>query len=447
MSAVAENRTLELLRRYEEKTPGSRALSERARQILPNGVTHVGRYLEPYSLYVSHAAGSHKWDVDGNEYIDYFGGHGALILGHCYPAVLEAVASQIGLGAHYGASHGLEVRWAEQICSMIPSAQKLRFTVTGTEATHLAMRVARAFTGKRRVVRFAGHFHGWHDHVSFPSGGAPGIVPGITDDTTIVAPNDLEAVERALQAGDVALVMIEPTGATFGQIPTRGETLRALRELTSAYGTLLMFDEVIAGFRCSRGGAQGFYGVMPDLTSLAKIIAGGYPGAALVGRADVLNVLDYRRTDGKIQGPLVPHQGTYNAGPVSAAAGLATLKVLNETDAIARANQVAAALRDGMNDVLRRKNLGWCVYGEFSDFHIYMGGDVSPGQPEEIYEGKIHWSRLKGATPAEQLHQLRIALLCEGVDIVGWPGGITSAVHTDGDVQRTVAAFAAAVEH
>lgn len=446
MSAVAGPGALGLMRRYEEKTARSRGLFERARRILPNGVTHVGRYLEPHPLYVARAAGAHKWDVDGNDYIDYFGGHGALLLGHCHPAVVEAVQAQAALGAHYGASHELEVQWAEQICAMIPSAEKLRFTVTGTEATHLAIRVARAFTGKRKVLRFAGHFHGWHDHVSFPPGGGAGVVPGIVEDTIIVPPNDLAAVEQALGGGDVALVLIEPTGATFGQIPTNGDFLRNLRELTAARGVLLLFDEVIAGFRCSRGGAQAFYGVTPDLTTLAKIIAGGYPGAALAGRAEIMSMLDYRRVDGRIQAPVVAHQGTYNAGPVSAAAGLATLRIIHETDAIERANAAAAAIRDGMNAVLRARRLNWCVYGQFSDFHIHMGGDVDPGEPDQIYQGRVPWQKLKGAVPAERIHTLRVGMLCEGVDIVGWPGGITSSVLSVDDIERTVRAFDATLE-
>jgi glutamate-1-semialdehyde 2,1-aminomutase len=446
MSAVAESRELELLKRYEERTRGSRALWERGRAVLPDGITHVTRYLEPYPIYVSRALGSHKWDVDGNEYVDYFGGHGALILGHCHPAVMDAVTAQVERGAHYGASHELEVAWAEQISKMIPSAERVRFTVTGTEATHLAIRIARAFTGKSKIVRFAGHFHGWHDHVSFPVGGAAGIPEGLTSDVVIVPPHDLGAVEQALAGGDIAMVMLEPTGATFGQIPTSLEFLKGLRELTRAKGVLLMFDEVIAGFRCSRGGAQGYYGVTPDLTSLAKIVAGGYPGAALVGQADVLSVLTYRHVDGKIQSPLVPHQGTYNAGPVSAAAGLATLKVIDETDAIEQANKTAGAIRDGINDILRRKGLGWCAYGQFSDFHIYMGGDVEPGSTEAIYDGRIPWTRLKGATAAELLHRIRVGMLCEGVDITGWPGGVVSAVHSKEDAERTVNAFEQALE-
>lgn len=429
-----------ILRAYADKTPRSQALHGRAKTLLPNGVTHVGRYLEPHPVYIERAAGSRKWDVDGNEYVDYFGGHGALILGHNHPAVLEAVTAQVQKGAHYGASHALEVEWAELVHELIPSAERVRFTISGTEATHLALRIARAFTGRSKIIRFAGHFHGWHDQVCFPAGGAPGITPGIVEDTLIVTPNDTARVEELLSSRrDIAALILEPTGATFGQVPTGGDVLRRLRELTARHGVLLIFDEVISGFRCSKGGAQQFYGVVPDLTTLAKIIAGGYPGAALVGRADVLSVLDFIQEDGRIQPPKVTHQGTYNAGPVSAAAGIATLKQIRDTDAVERAIRVGAAIRDGINAVIRRRGLRWCAYGLFSDFHFYRG-DASP---EEIHAGNIPWQQLKNGVSPSLAQKIRAGFLLHGVDIVGWPGGIVSAVHTEEDVRRTVEAFEA----
>lgn len=432
-----------ILRAYADKTPGSRALHERAKAVLPNGVTHVGRYLEPHPVYIERAAGGRKWDVDGNEYVDYFGGHGALILGHNHPAVLEAVTAQVTKGAHYGAAHMLEVEWAEIIRELIPSAERIRFTISGTEATHLALRIARAFTGKRKIIRFAGHFHGWHDHVCFPAGGAPGIIPGIVEDMLIVTPNDTARVEELLsKRDDIAALILEPTGATFGQIPTGGDVLRRLRELTARHGVLLIFDEVISGFRCSPGGAQQFYGVTPDLTTLAKIIAGGYPGAALVGRGDIMSVLDYRHEGGSIQPPSVVHQGTYNAEPVSAAAGVATLKLIRDTDALEQANRMAAAIRDGINEAIRHGRPGWCAYGLFSDFHLYHGNST----PDEIYAGKVPWQQLKGGISPALIHKMRTGFLLHGVDIVGWPGGVVSAAHTQEDVRRTVYAFEATLE-
>jgi glutamate-1-semialdehyde 2,1-aminomutase len=427
-----------ILRAYAEKTPGSRSIHQQARALLPDGITHVIRYLEPHPIYVERAAGSRKWDVDGNEYVDYLGGHGALILGHNHPAVLEAVATQIGKGAHYGSCHSLEVKWAELIQQMIPSAERVRFTVTGTEATHLALRISRAFTGKNKIIRFAGHFHGWHDHVCFPPGGSPGILPGIVEDTLIAAPNDLNQVEEWLAAhDDIAAIILEPTGATFGQIPTQVDVLRRLRELTAHYRVLLIFDEVISGFRCAQGGAQQLCGIKPDLTTLAKILAGGYPGAALVGRADVLQVLDYRHENGRLQMPSVTHQGTYNAEPVSAAAGIATLNELRSTDAIERATRTASQIRDGINAEFRRRGLPWCAYGQFSDFHLYRG-DASP---EDIHAGKISWRLLKGNIPLEIVNKIRAGLLLHGVEVASWPGGLTSSAHTDEDVARTIEAF------
>ncbi len=428
-----------ILRAYAEKTPRSRALAARAKTLLPNGVTHVGRYLEPHSVYVERAAGPRKWDVDGNEYVDYLGGHGALLLGHNHPLVAEAAASQMAKGTHYGASHELEVEWAELVTQMILSAEQVCFTASGTEATHLALRLARAFTGRSKVIRFAGHFHGWHDEVSFPAGGAPGIPRRMAEEALIAAPNDIASVADLLASQeDIAALILEPTGATFGQVPTGGDELRQLRELTARHGVLLIFDEVVTGFRCSPGGAQQFYGVTPDLTTLAKILAGGYPGAAVAGRRDVLEALAWREGAAGIAAPRIPHQGTFNAAPVSAAAGIATLRQVRDTDAIDCANGAAAAIRDGMNAILRSRGVRWCVYGRFSDFHIYPGYAT----PEEIYAGRVPGARLKGGSATELLHKIRVGFLLHGVDICGWPGGLVSAVHTEEDVARTLDAFA-----
>jgi glutamate-1-semialdehyde 2,1-aminomutase len=432
---LAESR---IFHAYREKTERSRALHARAGALLPNGVTHVARYLEPYPVYVTRASGARKWDADGNEYVDYFGGHGALILGHNHPAVLDAVGNQMALGSHYGASHELEIAWAELIHEMVPSAERVRFTSSGTEATHLALRLARVFTGKSKIVRFSGHFHGWHDHVSFAQGGAEGIPRGIVDEVLFADPNDVSTVEELLSTHrDVAALILEPTGATFGKIPTGGETLRTLRDLTSRFGVLLIFDEVVSGFRCSPGGAQKFFGVTPDLTALAKILAGGHPGAAVAGRADVLALLEFRHLGHAIVPPRVPHQGTFNAAPVSAAAGIATLKIIRDTDAIELANRSAAAIRDGMDAILRRRGLGWCAYGRFSAFHIFTGNAAA----EDVYAGGVPWQALKPKAPSALHHKIRLGFLLNGVDITGWPGGLVSAAHTPEDVARTLAAF------
>ncbi|MGH9721279.1 MAG: aspartate aminotransferase family protein, partial [Bryobacteraceae bacterium] len=343
-----------ILRGYAEKTPGSAKLYLKARDLFPGAVTHVGRYLKPHPLFVARAAASRKWDVDGNEYVDYFGGHGALMLGHNHPVVLEAVEAQIKNGSHYGASHELEVEWAQLIHEMVPCAERIRFTSSGTEATMLAMRVARAFTRKNAVLRFHGHFHGWHDQAAASTELAPGIPKETAGLVVLCPPNDIAAFKQTLESrSDIAAVILEPTGATFGQIPTPVEFLYELRELTRRHRILLIFDEVITGFRCSPGGVQWEHGITPDLVTLAKIVAGGYPGGVLAGRSDILEVLQHREGE-PIAGPPVAHQGTFNANPVSAAAGVATLRLIRDGGFISKANQTAAAIRKGLNDVLKR---------------------------------------------------------------------------------------------
>ncbi len=437
----------QITQRYIDKTPTSAQHHERALATFPSGVTHHGRFLKPHPLYIDHASGSHKWDVDGNEYVDYFGGHGALILGHAHPAVVEAVTRQVPRGTHYGAQHAMELEWAELIKEMVPSAEKLRFVSSGTEATHLALRLARAHTGKTKLVRFGTHFHGWHDYVAFsapaPEVNKPAGIPGsVVGEVIPVAPNDLDTVRSIFESrDDVAAVILEPTGAGFGHIPTSGEVLKQLRELAGKHGVVLIFDEVVTGFRVSPGGAQEYYGVTPDLTALAKIVAGGYPGAAVVGRADILGIMDWIETDAGIEQPMLPHQGTFNGYPVAAVAGITTLKLLRADDYIGRANRTAAAIRDGMNEIIGRLGAPWCAYGEFSGVHVFTNPDRDTVSRERILDGTIHWQKLAKGTPPELGHKIRQGMIIGGVDVTGWPGGVVSGVHTEDDVEITLKAF------
>ena len=231
--------------------------------------------------------------------VDYFGGHGALILGHSHPAMVEAVQRQIEIGTHWGSAHELEMRWAELINRMVPCAERVRFTGTGTEATHLAIRLMRAYTGRSKIVRFVGHFHGWHDQVagganSHYDGSTPaGVLSGITGETILCSTDSLESVTRVLESrDDIAGVLLEAAGASTGQVPLPAGVHAGLRALTKKHGVVLMFDEVVTGFRWSRGGAQARYGVTPDICAMAKIVAGGLPGGAIGGRADILDQLD-----------------------------------------------------------------------------------------------------------------------------------------------------------
>ena len=359
-----------------------------------------------------------KWDPDGHEYVDYAGGHGALLLGHNPPAVVAAVEQQLARGTHYGACHELELRWGQLVQRLMPSAERVRFTASGTEATLLAVRLARAFTGRRKIVRFLGHFHGWHDHMAFGVTGnfdgspTPGVLPSVADDVLLAPPNDVDATAAIVRQDDIAAVIVEPTGASWGQLPLRPEFLTALRQMTAERGVLLIFDEVISGFRCAPGGAQQVYDIRPDLTTLAKIVAGGLPGGAVVGRRDVLDWLDFAAaTDAKRA--KIPHQGTFNANPLSAAAGIATLEIVATQPVCERANAYAARLREALQRVVVDERLSWAVYGTFSGFHIFMNPAREPITPADIEAGLYDHRTLK-AVDRRLVHLLRVGMLFEG---------------------------------
>src|SRR5215831_190138 len=390
--------------------PRSKAHAQRAGRVLPGGVTHDVRRAVPFPLAVARADGAHKWDLDGHEIICYVMGHGALLLGHSHPDVVAAVRHQATVAFHPGASHELETEWAEAVVDLVPSAEVVRFTASGTEASLLALRLARAATGRERVVKLAGHFHGWHDQVSFGTdppfrGPDTAGVPGVLGQVVTVVPADAQALAAALRDEDVAAVILEPSGAAWGTVPLPAGLLAELRALTAATGTVLIFDEVVSGFRWSPGGVQAVAGVTPDLTALGKILAGGMPGGAVTGRADLMGHLS--RGGGDPRG--VGHPGTHNAHPVSAADGL--------TKALAEAGVPGRA------------------YGESSTFHLLIG---HAGEPEEA-----GLATLKSAGMSQDLSaELHAGLLLEGVQFFHG-SGFLSAAHTEADVERTVAAFAA----
>jgi glutamate-1-semialdehyde 2,1-aminomutase len=445
--------TLTTFDRYTAKTPGSRKLYERALQVIPGGVTHDTRYLQPHPLYIARAAGAHKWDVDGNQYVDYIGGHGALLLGHSDSFVTEAVQEQLACGTHYGAAHELEVEWAEQITRMVPCAQKVRFTGSGTESTLLAIRLARAYTEKPKIIRFVGHFHGWHDQVAFAAtshfdGSAPpGVLKEVAAGALICPANDAQALNQLLEEhDDVAAVILEPTGATFGIVPHLSGFVAQVRELTARKNVLLIFDEVITGFRVAPGGAQQLLGVTPDLATFAKIVAGGFPGGAVAGRKEVMDTLTLRADRDWNLKHRVPHQGTFNANPITAAAGLATLKIIAESDAIARANRAAELLRTRLNETIADVGLNWVVYGEHSGFHFFTNPKDRDVSVADIYAGRVPSDELKGSAPPALIHRLRCGLILGGADIFPWPGGVVSAVHNAEDVETTANALKECLE-
>ena len=445
MPAVASRRSL--AERFAAEFPLSQKLHDQARRVFPHGVTHDGRCLETFPVYVDRAAGGRKWTVEGKELVDYWSGHGALLLGHSHPDVVEAVQRQMTKATHPGACHEKEIEWGQLVQKLVPTAETVRFTSSGTEATLMALRLARIFTGRPRVLKFAGHFHGWHDFLipaadpPYDGAAPPGIPPEVAALTVVLPPNDLDAVERTLRADPtIGCVILEPTGGHWGAVPIRGPFLHSLRDITTRLDRLLIFDEVITGFRVAPGGAQEHFGVRPDLTTLAKILAGGLPGGAVTGRADVLAHLEFR--PGK---PKMKHPGTFNANPLSASAGVAALRLVADGEPCRRAGATGRLLRRRLNELFAERDAAWIAYGEFSMFRLLPNyrGPRPDGDDFIPYNGDLN--KLDGPRDVRLTHAVRQGMLLNGVDLFGL-GGMTTAAHTEEDVERTVAAAAATLD-
>jgi glutamate-1-semialdehyde 2,1-aminomutase len=430
---------------FRKRFARSAELYTRSREAIAGGITHDSRNFAPFPIYIERAEGARKWDVDGNELIDHWMGHGSLLLGHDHPQVTAAVAEQVHRGTHYGACHELEVAWAEQVVRMIPSAEWVRFTMSGTEATMLAMRDARAFTGRELVIRFAGHFHGWHDYAMagyqppFDTPTSTGIPKAVAGSMLVAYPNNIESVRQLLDAhpDQVAAVILEPGGGSNGIIPSDVQFLRDLRALTQERGVVLIFDEVITGFRYSPGGAQQVYGVTPDVTTLAKIVAGGLPGGAVVGRRAILDVQTFKGELHKDRFERVLQQGTFNANPLSAAAGLTALQIVEEGWPTERANRAGEQLRAGLWETMERRGVAGAVLGEASVFQVLLG----EGMEEAVKTTDVQ--RLMAGRGA--VNTLRKAMLLNGVDLMR-SGGFTSIVHGDRELSHTLQAFDRALE-
>jgi len=432
---------------FEERFAGSLALHRRARRVIPGGITHDGRHLKPFPPYVVRAEGARKWDVDGHELIDFVVGHGSLILGHSDPTVTEAVRAQLGHGTHLGAGHEGEVRWAEAVAGLVPSAERVRFTLSGTEATLLALRLARAATGRSTILKFEGHFHGWNDYLlkgekpPFDAAASPGIPAEVLGTVAVLPANDPTVVEARLAAGDVAGIIVEPSGGSWATLPLTDGFLAELRRLATAHGAVLIFDEVITGFRWAPGGAQAKFGVVPDLTTLAKVVAGGLPGGAVAGRAEVMDLLAF--TDDPVWNTSrkVRHQGTFNANPLSAAAGVAALARCADPALQAGCDALAARLRAGMNAILDRRGLPGFAWGESSVFHVALGETAANREAADLRApAGVPLATLKTSGDAPLLAQLHLGLMLEGVELFHG-GGFFSAAHTEADVDQTLDAF------
>jgi glutamate-1-semialdehyde 2,1-aminomutase len=311
----------------------SQALFERAKKIIPGGVNSPVRAFEPYPFFVEHAEGCRLHSSDSVAYIDYCMAYGALLLGHAYPEIIEAVKNQLTKGSLYGAPTELEVEFAELISETSHCMEMLRLVNSGTEATMHAIRAARGYTTRKKIVKFEGCFHGSHDNVLVKAGsgatmfGAPNSlgIPEETTQNTIVLPyNDVEALESAFkhEGNGIAAVIVEPVLANVGLILPKEDYLSYIRKITSEYGAILIFDEIITGFRLSLGGAQEYFGVEPDMATLGKVLGGGFPLAAFGGKKEIMNNIS----------PLgkVYQAGTFSGNPVSATAGFTILKILSE---------------------------------------------------------------------------------------------------------------------
>ncbi len=428
-----------VLDEYLAKHPGSARRYAEAVGLFPGGVTHDTRYAEPFPLYMTHGLGPRKWDVDGHEYIDYVSGHGALILGHSHPAIVSAVAEQVGRGTHLGASTDEEMRWARAIMALMPSIERVRFHSSGTEATLMAMRLARAFTGKNKVIKLRDHFHGWHDYAMAGSDRpAPGIPPASFGSMVVVSPGDLAAVEDALDGdSDIAALILEPTGAHYGQLPFDVPTyLKGLRDLTAQHGVILIFDEVVTGFRASPGGVQEKYSVTPDLTTMAKILAGALPGGAVGGRADIVDMIAHRGDPEWDNQHRVYHPGTFNANPLSAVAGSTCLELIASEPINSRADAMADRLKRGLNDIFGKMEVAGHAHGIASMVHIVL---ADCGCSREICT--MPHAQIKQAVASPAVTELKLGLQNRGVDIMGRDAFLVSATHTEQDVDQTLAAF------
>jgi len=439
---------------YLEKHPKSRELYDRAKKVFARGVTHDSRYFEPMPIYCVRAKGSRKWDVDGNEYIDYWMGHGALILGHSHPAVTKAAIEQARKGTHLGASHEIEIEWAEKVTRLIPCARGglVEFTNSGTEATMMAIRIARAYTGRKKIIKFLSHFHGWFDYTVvdynpdyahlLSSNYPTGVPPEICQYTIALPPNDIEAVEKTIEGGDVACVILEPGGASMGLIPTTKEFLEDLRKITKDNGVILIFDEVVTGFRDAPGGAQEHYGVIPDISTLGKVLAGGYPGGAVTGGKEYMSLLEFRverRTDFK----RISHPGTFNANPVSAAAGNACLGLILEGKVHPLINQRGDMLRRGLNDIIEDNRVDALAWSTTPSI-IYVGFGISPDDLKvSDIQSYIKFQR-KREESQRIMRILEKALINRGVHPMG-SRFILSIAHTRRDIEITVEKFDEAI--
>ncbi len=364
-----------VIEEYMSKTVTSKDLFEKAKKVIPGGETYQIRLFEPYPFYSASAKGAKLTDVDGNEYIDFWLGHYSLILGHGHPEVVKAVKDQLEKTQHFGTPHELEIRLAEQIVKMVPSVEMVRFSNTGTEAVMYCVRLARSYTKRGKIAKFEGGWHGGYDAVHIgvkPPLDEPmsaGLAEGALKDTIVLPYNNLEAAEKAIKGEKLACIIIEPMLGAGGGIPADKEFLKGLKELCEEHGTLLVFDEIIPGFRLSPGGMQEYYGVVPDLTLMGKVLGGGFPIGAIGGRGEIMELMN---PIGKKREEVSFHGGTFCGNPVSMIAGLTTLKILEDGSIQKDLNSKGDKLRSELSDAFNRKGVDVFIGGLGSIISVHF---------------------------------------------------------------------------
>ena len=412
---------------YSLKTPGSKQLHQRARRVLPAGVSYFIRYFEPYPFYVDWAKGARIRDIDGNFYLDFWMGHYTHILGHSPPNIVEAVKNQIEHGTHYGVCHELEVTLAEKIVKMVPCAQMVRFSCSGTEAAMYATRVARAFTGKSKILKFTGGWHGGYDalHLAvsppFDLPESNGIGKDASKNTLVATFNDLDQIEEKVRGQDIAAILVEPVLGAGGCIPAKKEFLKGLREICNQLGALLIFDEIITGFRLAPGGGQEYFGITPDIAIFGKILGGGFPIGAIVGRREIMERMDpllYERPRFSFQG------GTFTANPTSLTAGLEMLKSLEDGTIINKLNREGDLVRARLEDIFTEGKVEAQVTSAGSLFQVHFTS-------EEVNNAETAYKADKS-----RLDEYHKALITNGVFFLPGKNGALSNAHSKEDLNQ-----------
>jgi glutamate-1-semialdehyde 2,1-aminomutase len=351
-------------------------LFEQAQKVLPAGVSYGIRALPPYPFYIDHAKGVKLYDVDGNVYTDYWVGHGAMILGHANDVVIKAVEKQLPLGTHYGFSHEKEIELAERIVKYVPSAEMLRYTSSGTEANMYGTRLARAYTRRNKMLKLEGGWHGGYDslhaYVSRPFGRleSAGLNPKTTEDTLAVPYNDLEAARKAAKKNDLACMVVEPVMGAAGFLTPEPGYLKGLREICTETDTLLIFDEVITGFRLGMGGAQGYYNVTPDLTIMGKVIGGGFPVGAFCGPEEIMELIDHNKYPEPENRSA--HGGTFTGNPITMVAGCTTVDQLKDGSIHKHIDMLGEKMRSGLQEIFDSSKYPASVTGVGSTFGIHF---------------------------------------------------------------------------